>query len=643
MHTLDYATADSINCAFVRLATSVGLRQGDRHRPRDGHHQGQPRARSSPSRSAHASRTPQTMATVMATIANGGVHHTPYVVAEGRRRPTARCSSTRPPTRATRRSTADVADCEAERPPGRGHRRHRRQRRRRRPGDLRQDRHHRQPRPTPGSSAPTPAGGCSSPPRSGSATAPATIGGAGFGGDSAAPCSRRSWSGRSRVRPAVAAARPGPGVRACRRRLVNQDGGRSSDVAPGRAPFTPQLPTVQQQPTTPAPATTTPPPPPRRPPTPAATTAPAAHRPMTDGARSAPRAPGARRRARPAAHRHQTLPERDALRDAEATPPRSTPALATTRAERDDVAREEQQLDDEAALARATRPKRSRAKMYSGEISSPRSCRRCRPTSSSCRRHQRDVENRELELMEAARAARRRRSPSSTQQRVGARRPSSTRIRRALADAEAAIDRRDAASSGQRATRSPPASTPRWSKSTSGAARWRRASAWRGSSAPPARAATCRSRPPRRSRSRRSGGSRSRTATTAARSWSPDARRGARLLRRWRARQPGPAAIGAVVLDPSTTPPARLAAVSERIGETTNNVAEYRALIAGLEAAAATPARAVQVRGDSKLVIEQLAGRWKVKQPHLKPLHAAARALLDALRRGRPRPRAAAS
>jgi ribonuclease HI len=91
---------------------------------------------------------------------------------------------------------------------------------------------------------------------------------------------------------------------------------------------------------------------------------------------------------------------------------------------------------------------------------------------------------------------------------------------------------------------------------------------------------------------------------------------------------PGPAAIGAVVLDPSVTPPRRLAAVSERIGETTNNVAEYRALIAGLEAAAATPSRAIQVRGDSKLVIEQVAGRWKVKQEHLRPLRERARALL---------------
>jgi ribonuclease HI len=92
---------------------------------------------------------------------------------------------------------------------------------------------------------------------------------------------------------------------------------------------------------------------------------------------------------------------------------------------------------------------------------------------------------------------------------------------------------------------------------------------------------------------------------------------------------PGPAAIGALVLDPSTEPPGRLATVSERIGVATNNVAEYRALIAGLEAASATPARAVKVRGDSQLVIEQLAGRWKVKQRHLQPLHAHAQALLD--------------
>jgi ribonuclease HI len=93
---------------------------------------------------------------------------------------------------------------------------------------------------------------------------------------------------------------------------------------------------------------------------------------------------------------------------------------------------------------------------------------------------------------------------------------------------------------------------------------------------------------------------------------------------------PGPSAIGALVVDPATVPPTRLATISERIGTTTNNVAEYRAVIAGLEAARDYPSRAVRVRADSKLVIEQLAGRWKVKQPHLKPLHAQARRLLDA-------------
>jgi ribonuclease HI len=93
---------------------------------------------------------------------------------------------------------------------------------------------------------------------------------------------------------------------------------------------------------------------------------------------------------------------------------------------------------------------------------------------------------------------------------------------------------------------------------------------------------------------------------------------------------PGPAAIGAVVLDPATAPPARLATVSERIGIATNNVAEYRALLAGLEAARDFPARAVSVRADSQLLIRQLEGRYRVKQAHLRPLHEEARVLLAA-------------
>jgi ribonuclease HI len=91
---------------------------------------------------------------------------------------------------------------------------------------------------------------------------------------------------------------------------------------------------------------------------------------------------------------------------------------------------------------------------------------------------------------------------------------------------------------------------------------------------------------------------------------------------------PGPAAIGAVVYDATTTPPRRLATVSERIGVTTNNVAEYRALIAGLEVAAPFHARHVRIRADSKLVVEQLRGAWRVRQPHLRPLYEEARRLL---------------
>ena len=92
---------------------------------------------------------------------------------------------------------------------------------------------------------------------------------------------------------------------------------------------------------------------------------------------------------------------------------------------------------------------------------------------------------------------------------------------------------------------------------------------------------------------------------------------------------PGPAAIGAVVLDPATDPPATLATVSRRIGVATNNVAEYEALIAGLEAATAYPAKEMRVRADSQLLIRQLQGRYKVKHPNLRPLYERARRLLS--------------
>jgi ribonuclease H / adenosylcobalamin/alpha-ribazole phosphatase len=82
---------------------------------------------------------------------------------------------------------------------------------------------------------------------------------------------------------------------------------------------------------------------------------------------------------------------------------------------------------------------------------------------------------------------------------------------------------------------------------------------------------------------------------------------------------PGPAAYGAVVRDAETAEV--LAAEGLPIGWATNNVAEYRGLIAGLEMARQIdPNAAVEVRMDSKLVIEQMAGRWKIKHQDMKPL-----------------------
>lgn len=89
---------------------------------------------------------------------------------------------------------------------------------------------------------------------------------------------------------------------------------------------------------------------------------------------------------------------------------------------------------------------------------------------------------------------------------------------------------------------------------------------------------------------------------------------------------PGPAGYGAVVFAPDGTV---VAEAAESIGVTTNNVAEYRGLIAGLTALTGLGLDGIpiEVRMDSKLVIEQMAGRWKIKNEGLRPLATEAAAL----------------
>ncbi|WP_267713398.1 bifunctional RNase H/acid phosphatase [Streptomyces sp. CoH17] len=82
---------------------------------------------------------------------------------------------------------------------------------------------------------------------------------------------------------------------------------------------------------------------------------------------------------------------------------------------------------------------------------------------------------------------------------------------------------------------------------------------------------------------------------------------------------PGPAGYGAVVRDAATGE--TLVEAAEYLGVVTNNVAEYRGLLAGLHAARGLdPDARVHVRMDSKLVVEQMSGRWKIKHPDMKPL-----------------------
>lgn len=85
---------------------------------------------------------------------------------------------------------------------------------------------------------------------------------------------------------------------------------------------------------------------------------------------------------------------------------------------------------------------------------------------------------------------------------------------------------------------------------------------------------------------------------------------------------PGPAAIGYLLQNPGGV---LVEARADYLGPATNNVAEYRALIAGLEAASRHGAKALTVCMDSELVVRQMTGEYRVKHEGLKPLYTAAR------------------
>jgi ribonuclease HI len=89
---------------------------------------------------------------------------------------------------------------------------------------------------------------------------------------------------------------------------------------------------------------------------------------------------------------------------------------------------------------------------------------------------------------------------------------------------------------------------------------------------------------------------------------------------------PGPAAIGVVMAEPGG---AVVDQVAEAIGVATNNVAEYRALLRGLERARELGATEIEIVNDSELVARQLTGAYKVKHPAMKPLYLDA---IEALR-----------
>jgi ribonuclease HI len=87
---------------------------------------------------------------------------------------------------------------------------------------------------------------------------------------------------------------------------------------------------------------------------------------------------------------------------------------------------------------------------------------------------------------------------------------------------------------------------------------------------------------------------------------------------------PGPAAIGAVIKDGQGRV---LTRISRRIGKSTNNQAEYWAIVAALEEALRLGTARVEVKSDSELAVKQINGRYRVKNPGLRPLHQRVRQL----------------
>jgi ribonuclease HI len=95
---------------------------------------------------------------------------------------------------------------------------------------------------------------------------------------------------------------------------------------------------------------------------------------------------------------------------------------------------------------------------------------------------------------------------------------------------------------------------------------------------------------------------------------------------------PGPAGIGVVLRAADGTP---LVTLGRFIGRATNNVAEYRALITGLQKAHELGAKRVLIRGDSELIIRQMRGEYRVKSPDMRPLYEQARELFDQFQEAR--------
>nr|BFE81616.1 hypothetical protein GCM10020093_042170 [Planobispora longispora] len=331
------------------------------------------------------------------------------------------------------------------------------------------------------------------------------------------------------------------------------------------------------------------------------------------------------------AHRRRTLPELAEIDELAARVAKLATQVIAAETEASDLAREQAKAEGDVDSVR-TRAERDQKRLDSGQVSSPKDLASLQSEIASLHRRQSDLEEVVLEIMERREAADAQVTKLAAERDELAGSRAAAEDRRDAAFAEIDKERAEAQERRAAVVGGVPGDLLSSTRSSASSSAWPPRCSRAGAASAAARA--CPS--PTSTASRPPPTTRWCAARSAAASWSARRSPVCDVLRRRGRRRvpgnPGPAGYGAVVRDAADGQ--IIAEDAAAIGTATNNVAEYRGLIAGLRALLdlAGDGAAVEVRMDSKLVVEQMAGRWKIKNEGLRPLALEAGALARRLR-----------